>query len=312
MTMDFSRLLFLSTAAGVAVFAWLRPGLFGVLWRGVRKLGTAHYLAMGFTGTYIGSVVLGEALGMGLDVWKIVRVEITIFFICQSAVVLKDFYDLEFDRASGKRTPLSTQGISPRLYRMAGMVYTVLSLLFGLSLGYTTMLMVLSFHFLSWFYSAPPLRLRRVYPLSTLLLAVSSVWAALIGLSVYAGGRIVMYAGARMALLGYLAFGLALNFKSFLDAEGDREGEVTTIFTLLGREKGRIAIALLMLAAYGLVPVILRVNWLFLVSVPAGLGSAYFCMRRPFREYPIFLIYFAFLVLLGFTAYRRPEILRPF
>jgi chlorophyll synthase len=312
MGMDFSLALYLATAVGIAVLAWVKPELLQTVSRGVRLLRSIHYLLMTFVGAYIGYAVMGRPLGMDFDPWKIVIAELSIFFVFQSSVILNDFYDLELDKASGKKTPLSTGAINPRLYMLFGVVYTALSLLFGLSLGYTTMLMVLSCHFLSWFYSAPPFRVKQIYPLSILLIAVAAVWAALVGMSIYAGGRIVMFAAARGSILGYVVFGLALNFKDFLDVQGDRQGEVRTIFTILGRERGRVVIAILMLAAYGLIPVILRFNWLFLVSIPCGLGSAYFCLRRPFKEYPIFFIYFVFLVLLGFAAVRRPEILKPF
>lgn len=309
---DFSVILFLSTVVGLAIFGGLKPELFRILSRSIRPLRTIHYLIMGFAGIYLGQLILGDALGMTFDLCKIIVLEVTIFFIFQSSVVLNDFYDLELDKISGKKTPLTTGAISPSHYKAIGIGYTVLSLLFGLSLSYPTMLMVLACHFLSIFYSVPPFRLKKVYPLSTLWIAISAVWAALVGFSVYAGGKTVLYSISKLTLVCYVVFTLAFNFKDLLDVQGDRRGGIVTLFTLLGEERGRIVNSILMLVGYCLVPVILSYNWLFIASVPTGLATAYFSMRKPFREPPIFYIYFVYMAILGLVVYQKPDLIMPF
>jgi 4-hydroxybenzoate polyprenyltransferase len=92
------------------------------------------------------------------------------------------------------------------------------------------------------------------------------------------------------------------------DLEGDKKTKITTLFTIFGMEKGRYINAYLVLISYLLVPVILNFYLLFIATIPLGVASFYFCLKKPFNEKMIFYIYFIMIAVLGIFLHTKTEI----
>jgi 4-hydroxybenzoate polyprenyltransferase len=278
---------------------------------GIRPFRVIHYVGAAIIGVVIGYRMLGEVLGMPFEPWILINSTITIFFTFYASVMLNDFFDEEIDRISKKETPLVQNLLSPSQYRILGITTLVFSLLFAYSISYITFLIVIACHSISFIYSAPPLRLKRFFPFSTLLLALAAWFAILIGFSHYGGTKSLLIFPQRLTLLFLGGFTLTIPFKDIMDVRGDLRGGVHTLFTLFGEEKGKRLNSGLFILAYGLAPFILRFPYLILAAVPGGVLSVYFLLRKPFREFPVFLIYYAFMIILIVVLWYRMDLVLP-
>lgn len=290
----------------------LIAALAGVGWLSARRSGRTvftrlrltriiHYEGMAFGGLAIAWRLSGFQLFQNPSDYLVIPVlGLVAFFAFQAAVGLNDQYDLELDKVSGMRTPLTTGLITLEESRWLTLVTLLISLLFGLSLGLPCGCWVLGFHILSFIYSAPPLRLKRFYPLSTVLIASWALFLMLAGFSVWAGWEDLGAFPPRMAALVVATLSLAFGTKDLKDVEGDRKGGVRTLFTLFGVELGRRINGGLVVGAYLLAPLILDYPGLYMASIPCGILSGWMGLRRDFNETLIFLIYYLFgLTVLG-------------
>lgn len=257
---------------------WLRP------WRCV------HYV-----GATVFGIVLGQRIiGGSLDINRSMLAVISVFFNFQGMVVLNNLMDVGIDEISGKRTPLVDHALSEKDYRAWGVVFSAIGALAAILVSYEAFLIVVAAHIASFLYSVPPFRLKRFFPVNTLLISLSTYLAMMFGYSIYGLTKTFISFPARLTLLFIVVFTLSMSFKDKLDVEGDRQGGIYTLFTLFGERKGSLLNGIMMFAAYCSVPVILGYVPLYLAALPAALLSFVFCVRKPFREEPIFLVYFLF------------------
>jgi len=288
-----------------------RPEFLQGILQGIRPFRALHYIEATLFGVVVGYRMLGEILGIKLSPWTLLTSILSIFFTFHSSVILNDLYDQEIDQVSQKKTPLVRRVFTPKEYRRLGVVSFFFSILFSYSLSYVSFLIVVACHSISFLYSAPPFRLKRIFLISTFLLALSGWLSILIGFSYYGGTKSLLIFPSRLSLLFLGGFLLTIPFKDILDIPGDRRGGVRTLYTLLGDERGKQINSGLFLLAYGLSPILLRFPGLHFVAIPSGVLSAYFILRKPFREAPVFLIYFAFLIVLLILLWNRIDLVLP-
>ena len=260
-----------------------------------------------FFGVLLGYRIVGGEVELG----RAAAALISVFFNFQGMIVLNNLLDRSIDRISCKRTPLVDGAVSEKSYALLGLVFSAIGAITAALISYPALLLVMAAHIASFLYSAPPFRLKRFFPLNTLLIALSTYLAMMFGYSIYGLAKTFMSFPPKLTLLFLMVFTLSLSFKDRLDREGDREGGIYTLFTLFGERRGSIVNGVLMLASYCSVPFILGYAPLLLVAVPAGILTYIFCIRSPFREEPIFLIYFLFADAFMLTIWRNVGLVLP-
>jgi len=270
-----------------------------------RILIALHYLFLTICGVLLSNRIFEKPI----NPYPAILICLAIFFAYQTSIVVNDLNDLKTDSISKKKTPLSNGEISLIGYQKLGVLYFLLSIFLAFMINYQTLLMLLIIHSLHYFYSSPPFRLKRFWPVSVFMLALGALFAAIAGYMIYESSKPFLSFPLKPALLIVLPLFLALNFRDLTDYEGDKNTEVATLYTVLGLEKGRTVNALLILLSYLLVPIILQYPILFFASVPLGILSFYFCLRKPFQERYIFFFYFILLVILAITLNLKPEII---
>jgi len=221
---------------------------------------------------------------------------LSIFFAFLSAVIFNDLEDEEIDKLSGKETPL-TKGLFKReSYMRLGVTYFLLSLFFAGLIGYVPFLVILACHSASFLYSMNPLRLKRFYPISVFFVALASFFALLFGYSIIGGSHSLTLLPKEIPLLTLLVFTIGFVFKDFPDQKGDRSGGIWTLFVLLGEERGRWANGSFLFISYFLAGIILNHPVSLILGLLLGLLSFHSAVRRPYREWRIFILYFIFLL----------------
>ncbi|KPJ71311.1 hypothetical protein AMJ52_08720 [candidate division TA06 bacterium DG_78] len=234
-----------------------------------------------------------------------------IFFSFQASVVTNDVNDLRTDQISEKQSLLNTSSHIITHISELGMYFFIVSILFALAISYQILLIVLLGHILHFIYSSKPLRLKRFYPLSILMLTLGALLAAIAGYALFESSKPFLSFPLKAALLIAVPLFLGLNFRDLADYQGDRKTEITTLFTVFGLQKGRYINAIFILLSYLSIPIILQYPLSFIATVPLGILSFYFCLKQPFQEKYVFYIYFTLVAILTIAFNINPRIIVP-
>ncbi len=273
----------------------------------LRPLRTLHYLGMALFGIALGWAVfspVGVAFTGGGDVLGIFGVALAVLFAFQASVNLNDLFDEEADRIVGASRPLVRGVLSRRDVAVAAGVLAGASLLVALNVKYSTFLLVLLALVLSFAYSAPPLRLKRIPLVSNLSLGVISLLVCMAGFSAFAEERTFALFPPRLGWVIVLAFGLGFAAKDLKDRLGDGATGVVTLPVLLGEKGGRIATAVLVLAGYIVVPVLLPYPMVVLPAILLGFASAAAVMfwRHEHLDRVLLAVCLLFTLMVGVVA----------
>lgn len=229
-------------------------------------LGRPLFLAGGFVMHALGvaaALYNGAALNLTALLWGQIAITATQWMTHYA----NDYFDRAADRLnstptnwSGGSRVLLNGAVPPRAAHLTAVLFACIALAAALVLTLTTQTgtvalpLILLALFLAWFYSAPPLRLhsRGVGELTTAIIVP--------GLTPLAGYALQM---GRLDLLPLLAvlplcclqFCMLLAIE-FPDAAGDRAAHKRTLVVRLGAERSARLYALVLLAAYALLPLL--------------------------------------------------------
>ncbi|MFP3872617.1 MAG: UbiA family prenyltransferase [Candidatus Aenigmatarchaeota archaeon] len=225
----------------------------------------------------------------------------------QFSTMINDLYDVEADEIVHPDRPLVKGKINPRTFRDVGMVCASLSLL--LSTLFSVELFLANFLFVSAgvVYSIPPIRLKnRLF--GHICVGYASMTAFLFG--VYGTfslkethlflttvpGRVSFFPDIfSFSLLILVVFSLSPLINAVDDYEGDKEAGVKNLYTVLGFEKGKKVVAVLIILLFLTPLLIFRATTDLLLIVPASLISSFIFYR--YENYK-FVLGLYFLILL--------------
>ncbi len=181
------------------------------------------------------------------------------------AKIINDIHDLAIDRISNSRRPLVEGVISEGRARRLATILLTLSAVLAIPVGSSFFSIWFLIWGLSYLYSAPPMRVRRFWP-------VGSVTLALIGGCVFIAGTCISrpngFGSARedKEIIGYLltAFFFLCQIKDLKDIEGDSAAGVGNIFAHVSHPR------VLALILYGC---FLGMAFLLAIRVGVGMGT---------------------------------------
>lgn len=281
-------LLFLFTSA---VLGWLayrrhRPRQERALRLSLRLLRALHYVGLTPFGIVLGWAIFSRA-GIGFagggDVLGVAGLSLATFLAFQASVGVNDLFDEPGDRLIGAHRPLVLGAVTRKEVALHSTALAGAALLLALNVKYSAFLAMALALTASLFYSAPPLRLKRIPIVGTLTLGVASLLSCLVGFSAFAEERVFALFPSRLAWLVVLSFGLGFAAKDLKDVEGDRATGVLTLPVLLGPRGGRAAVAASVFAGYALVPVLLPFRELAVPAIVLGAWSVVmvYTWKRP-------------------------------
>lgn len=200
-----------------------------------------------------------------------------------ASVVANDLADRAIDEATNPGRPLPTGDIPPRRYAEIGWAFFAASLLFSAIVSFKAMLLLLAYHGLAWIYSMPPLRLKRIPILASVLAALAGMAVLITGYSVLAPEADLGAVPFQILAFLFVAYAVTLPLKDFKDIAGDRADGVRTIPVILGEEKARLVVGTALFLCYATSPVVFREADLIVPAVLFG-GLAFWSVNRAERE----------------------------
>lgn len=212
------------------------------------------------------------------------------------SVGINDIVDLNTDKLSAPQRPLVTGALTIDDVRAANLLYLVVALLGGYLAGPEALFFILAFIIAYYIYSSPPLHLKRIPILSSFLIATATLTTFMAGFFAFAVDRQMQSLPFEYIVLVLTVFTLASNIRDLKDVEADRAGSVLTLPVIFGQKKGARIVGILVSLSFLLVPTFLRPVSLFPLSIPFALFSYFLVVRKPFREWPIFSLYFTYAI----------------
>lgn len=271
---------------------------------GSRPFIAIHYLFPTAFGIFMGANLFNKPIYL----FDSVLILLSVFFSFQTSIIINDINDMKSDAITKRRTPITNGDISVEKYQRIAIICLVISFILALGVSYRTLLIVILGNILHFSYSSKPFRLKRFYPLSIFLLALGALLAAIAGYSLYEASRPFLSFPLRASIFIIVPLFLALNFRDLADYEGDQKTDTSTLFTLLGLQKGRVVNAILIFLSYVSIPLILQYPLLFVACIPLGMANSYVCMQEDFREKRVFLLYFVLIGILTALFNLNPSI----
>jgi 4-hydroxybenzoate polyprenyltransferase len=216
------------------------------------------------------------------------------------AVWENDEADLIIDRVSNSARPLTKGLFCPDEWRSIKWLWFLFAMCFGILSGYSIWIFVLVFILVYHIYSVPPLRLKRLPVLPSILIAINCLLAVLAGFAI-TGVSDRLDSFPLKYLIGILlVFMLAENIKDIKDIEGDKLGGIKTIPVLLGERLGKIAVGAMIFLAAVLAPIFFYLTAkTFIIGIVFGVIFFLLVNRKKFIERDLFLAYFAYFLCLG-------------
>lgn len=302
--------------AALPVFLWrLHPDRFVPVLRRLPWTRILHYSAAVPLGSYLGYLVFRDHLpglfSNPLDWLAVIVLWAAMVAAVLAAIAWNDLHDRPADRINDPRRPLVSGLLQPEQARRWAAACSAIALYLAWLVSYPALLLMSACLLVSWLYSAPPLRLKRVMGVATATLALLTVLSALTGFALVAAEAAV-WAFPRRVLWLLLA-GITLGFvaKDLKDRDGDAATGVVTLATLLPPTHARLLTALLVGAGYLLAPLLLPVGSLFtVIAVAFAVGGAGLTLRLRRPDTPLLLVFVVFALVLALFLGPRADLLR--
>ena len=279
---------------------------FCALLKTIRGLRLLHYSCMLGIGMFIGFPRMHTT-----DLFKFpfpLIIPITAFFsgalAFWFAVGINDSHDVKADTIDNPSKPLVSGIINAEEHRIINMIFLILSLVAAYLVRYSFFVTILTTIGLSYIYSAPPFRLKRVPILATFILALCSAFVCLAGYSLFSEDASFKGFPFKYLIAIIVPFTFAFTVKDIKDMKGDRKTGINTLITLFGEKSGKIVTGLLVSISYISIPIILKSFILMPFALICALPSYFLINSKHMRETPIFLIYFLFLGIVLYSSIR--------
>lgn len=270
------------------------------VFRNIRLERVALYLVIAFLGGLIALAEGSQIYWTILDLVTIMTAVVVIIFGILFAIAMNDLADESIDTISNIDRPLVTGALTREMMREIGFVCAFMMLLGALALGSYSTFFILIFTASYYVYSTPPLRLKRVPILASVLIGVAALSIIMLGFFLISTNQQLTAFPAPIALLVVLFMALVANVRDIKDIKGDAAAGIWTLPTLLGDHRSRMVIGGMNFIACILVPLFISIKALWIPSLIAGVVSWVGLVRGLGERFvfPLYFIYLASIVLL--------------
>jgi len=171
------------------------------------------------------------------DMLRLYSAILSLVFGFAFASVLNNIADFEIDKISNKDRALIRYDISQKLYSDFKNILLFLSLSFAIGVNESYFFIMIAIVALSYIYSIPPLRLRRLVIVSNLTLSIIAVLVFLLGVCVVEGNAAFIQVHFEYLIAIFIFYFTASHFKDFKDKQADKQYYVVTLATLFEQNK---------------------------------------------------------------------------
>jgi len=293
----------------------LDPARFSALARRVAGMRMLHYTGLAPLGVLLAWLVYRDALpgafANPVDWTACAVLWVSVAAAYVAAVCWNDLADTVADGVNRRARPLVARVCDVDSLERIGAAAAAVALFLALCAGYAPFLLVAACLVLSWLYSRPPVRLKRIPFVATFTLALLSLTSMAAGFSLFAQEMTPWVFPRAVALP--LVLGITFGFvaKDLGDGEGDRAAGTTTIATLLPARSARLAAAFLVAFAFLQAPLFLPLGALAWAAAGAcALAGALAALRAPRPASQLLAIFLLFALILAVLLARDPRFLR--
>lgn len=274
----------------VVLFYVFKKEIFRALIGDFRFLRQAHYILMYFFGITIGTMMAGIE-----NILIVVRPDVIVIYILSIVFgllfsgIANNVIDYNIDKISNTDRPLVQGKIDLDFYKKLALIFFALSLYFASLNGYKSLFYEALFIGNYFLYSMPPLRLKRVFFFSKLLVSLNSLILVFMGYS-YFFPDLKLFPGW-IIFIFLTGFTASIQFIDIKDYEGDKKEGIKTLPVVFGLKNAKIIIGLSFLINYLLFNFIIKNNYFLAASVLAGLWQFYLINKKEYKEKAVFISY---------------------
>jgi len=217
------------------------------------------------------------------------------------AVFSNDMADEKADKINAPTRPLPSAALSRQEARSLSLVFLGVSYALAFIVGYAFFVIIFLRSCLSYLYSWPPFRLKRVPLISHFVLAICYFLTMLAGYLILSSSSVYDFPG-RVSLVFLISFALVANFKDIKDYKGDKADKVYTLPIIFGPKRGKLIIGFLGVVAFLLLPLVYK-EYLKLILIPSLVAAAAYFFLVNKKKYDERLIFFLILVYIALIAF---------
>ena len=292
-----SQILFILSFVFVSILFWkIETKKFKAVVKNARLGRIFFYLSLLFLGMG-GAYTLGFKLTSWVDILGVVCLVISWVGLWLYAVQINDIADIDIDKISNKERPLVQGVMTTSDMKEVGLIWLVIALSGSWSAGFYPFYMCIVGLFVSHIYSAEPFCLKRIPVLSTFLISIASLVTILAGFFFVSWDKTFQTFPLLLALGTLVVFTLEINIKDMKDIEGDKANGIKTLPVIFGKNGPRV-VGLCFALSILSVPLFLSFYILYIISIPVAIISYRLITRTPYREKPIFILHFIYLLLI--------------
>ncbi|MDD5430790.1 MAG: UbiA family prenyltransferase [Candidatus Pacebacteria bacterium] len=212
------------------------------------------------------------------------------------AVGINDIYDTKTDGISSPDRPLIAGTLTVKQQNMIN-AFLFLFIVTGFALtNYLVLILFLMFQAVYFIYSVPPLRFKRVFGLSSLLVGANALLAMMAGFYLVAPIQKISFFPPHILAMVLIGFTMAVNIRDIKDYEGDKAENIKTIPVVFGLEKGKVIIGFMSALALVLVALLTKYKGIANPSLIFSPIIFFLINRKNYNELFIFGAFFLYAI----------------
>ncbi|MBU6500465.1 MAG: UbiA family prenyltransferase [Patescibacteria group bacterium] len=264
-----------------------------------RMIHAVYYYAILVSGFLVAINLTGSIIAFGwLDSFSLLSLAVASFCARMFAVGINDLYDIEIDKISHPKRPLPSKTLTEGDIKDANLFFLIWALVGAFIVGHYVFFMMLVIISVSYIYSAPPLRLKRIPLFANFLMSLAYFSLFASGFFMASADQSIRALPIRYLFLITIVFTLGTTVKDLKDIDGDRAAGVMTIPVIIGRNNGRRIIGLLLSSAFFLVPIILNIRTILIPSLIAAIAGYLIVVSNHYKDNFIFILYIAYIIVI--------------
>lgn len=242
-------------------------------------------------------------LGNYINIISLVSLILSFSMSWITAVCINDLEDIEIDKISNKERPLVTGSLGSDDLKNIFKISFIFSILLAYFISGYSLFFVVLFSGLYYIYSAKSLKLKRFFPVNSMLIGLACLSAFYAGFLLSADYRYITDLPLSFAVSIFIFFTLGSFIKDLKDIEGDKKEGIKTMALILGEKRAKLTFSLFFVISFFIVSFLLKSPFLVFLSILLSFPAYKSINRENFKESWFFIIYltFFFFVILRFA-----------
>ena len=284
---------------GVFLFYFSQKRAKEILKTTVRAERILNYFLISIIGMLISSHINGP-----IDFNNISNtVSLSMFFLLLGLILvwetfINDAEDVEIDRLTNSSRPLAKGIISISDWNSASNIIALFALSGIFLMNQTTAFYLVLLAASYYIYSVKPLRLKRHFVSSSLLIGLATASTAMAGFFLVSPDQKTNAFPIMTLLIIGLVQALLSNLKDIKDYEGDKKENIRTIPVVFGEKKAKIIIAFIYAVVFIALPFFLQIKPMIYIGFIAAMIAHYLLTKKTYQEKYIFLLMFSYMLFL--------------